>query len=122
MVFKLTFEIARKSFFKQNQYFINYLYIMFKYTRHTLKKIESLFESSAYQIRYERGSFQSGYCLVEDRKIIVINRFFEVEGRINTLIEILNNVALDEAEFDEKQLDFYQQILSMDELANTESH
>jgi len=95
---------------------------MFKYTRHTLKKIEILFESSSYQIRYEKGSFQSGYCLVEDRKIIVINRFFEIEGRINTLIEILNNVALDESEFDEKQMDFYQQILSMDELAKSESN
>lgn len=69
---------------------------MFKYTKHFLKKTEDLFAEIEYIIRYERGSFKSGYCIVEDRKIAVINKFFDTEARINTLIEILNVVKIEE--------------------------
>jgi hypothetical protein len=47
----------------------------FKYTPNTLKKLEQLFEEMSYIIRYEKGNFNSGYCLLEEKKIVVINRF-----------------------------------------------
>ncbi len=68
---------------------------MFKYTPLVLKKIESLFEEMGYMVRYEKGNFQSGYCILEDRNIAVINKFLNVEGRINVLIEILPTVKFD---------------------------
>ncbi len=84
---------------------------MFKYTKHSLKKIEALLESQGYKVRYEKGSFQSGYCIVENRKIAVINRFFDTEGRINTLLEILSTIEMDETLFeDPKQLKFYRDL------------
>ncbi len=67
---------------------------MFKYTKHFLKKTEDLFEELDYEVRYERGTFQSGYCMVEDRKMVIINKFFDTEARINTLIEILNTLPV----------------------------
>ena len=60
-----------------------------KYTQHTLDKIEKLIEEGGYVIRYERGTFQSGYCILQDRKVVVLNKFFQTEGRINTLIDLL---------------------------------
>jgi hypothetical protein len=57
-----------------------------------LKKIEELFGELDYTIRYEKGNFQSGYCLVENRRMAVVNRFFDTEARINCLMEILNNL------------------------------
>ena len=68
---------------------------MFKYTSHSLKKLENLFAELEYSIRYEKGNFQSGYCIVENRKIAVINKFFDTEGRINVLLEILGNIEVD---------------------------
>ncbi len=62
---------------------------MIRYTQHGLKKLESLFKEIEYTIRYEKGNFQSGYCLVENRRVAVINKFYDVEGRINCLLEIL---------------------------------
>jgi len=59
-----------------------------KYTQHTLDKIEKLIEEGGYVIRYERGTFQSGYCILQDRKVVVLNKFFQTEGRINTLIDL----------------------------------
>ncbi len=65
---------------------------MFKYTKHTLKKIETLFSEINYTIRYEKGNFNSGYCIVENRKMAVINKFFDTEGRINCLLEIFQSM------------------------------
>ena len=60
-----------------------------KYTQTTLNKIEALIEEAGYIVRYERGSFQSGFCILEDRKVVVLNKFLQLEGRINTLIDLL---------------------------------
>lgn len=79
----------------------------FNYTKHTLKKIESLLEESGYIIRYEKGNFNSGYAIVEDRKIAVINKFFDTEGRINVLLDILNTVEIQSEILSEKSAKFY---------------
>jgi hypothetical protein len=63
-------------------------------------------------VRYEKGNFQSGYCLVEQRKVAVINKFFDTESRVNTLIDILKTVTLDEAAMDEKNCKLLQDIRS----------
>lgn len=75
---------------------------MLKYSKHFLKKLESLFEALGYVVRYEKGNFQSGYCLVQDRKIVVINKFFETESRVSVLLEILDTISPDTVLLDEK--------------------
>ena len=86
---------------------------MFKYTKYSLKKLEALFEEISYTIRYEKGNFNSGYCIVEDRNIAVINKFYDTEGRINCLLDILSNVEVEEEALSEKSLKFYKQILRL---------
>jgi DNA-binding LacI/PurR family transcriptional regulator len=80
------------------------------YTKHTLQKIEELIEELGYKVRYEKGSFQSGYCLVENNKIAVINKFFETEGRINTLIDIIDKINVNTEGLNEKNLKTYKEI------------
>jgi hypothetical protein len=60
-----------------------------KYTQHTLDKLEAIPEEAGYVLRYERGSFQSGYCILEERRVVVLNKFLQTEGRINTLIDLI---------------------------------
>jgi hypothetical protein len=60
-----------------------------KYTVTTLEKIEKILQETGYVVRYERGNFQSGYCILEEKKVLVLNKFLTLEGRINTLIDIL---------------------------------
>ena len=66
-----------------------------RFTQTTLKKIEEVFNEIDYAVRYEKGSFQSGYCLVESRRIAVVNKFFDTEARINCLLDILSNIEYD---------------------------
>jgi hypothetical protein len=60
-----------------------------KYNQANLKKLETILEESGYILRYERGSFQSGYCILEDKKIVVLNKFLNAEGRINTIVDLI---------------------------------
>ena len=48
-----------------------------KYTPHNLQKIEKILHEATYVLRYERGSFQSGYCIVEEKKVVILNKFLE---------------------------------------------
>jgi hypothetical protein len=68
-----------------------------KYTQTTLNKIQEIVEEAGYVIRYERGSFQSGFCILEDRKVVVLNKFLQMEGRINTLIDLIPQLRIEAA-------------------------
>jgi hypothetical protein len=84
----------------------------FKYTPNTLKKLEELFDEARYIIRYEKGNFNSGYCILEEKRVVVINKFFNVEGRINALIEILQSITVKEEELSSEGLKLYKQLKS----------
>jgi hypothetical protein len=66
-----------------------------KYTQTTLDKIGKVIEETGYIVRYERGSFQSGFCILEDRKVVVLNKFLPLEGRINTLIDLIPQLKVE---------------------------
>jgi len=93
-----------------NELRINDFQIMFKYTTYTLKKIENIFEELEYTIRYAKGNFKSGYCIVEAKNVIVINKFFDTEARINSLLDVLANVEVNEKKLTEKPLEFYKKL------------
>lgn len=60
-----------------------------KYNQSTLNRIESILEEAGYVVRYERGTFQSGYCILQQKKVVVLNKFLNLEGRINTLVDLM---------------------------------
>jgi hypothetical protein len=75
-----------------------------KYNKSGLQKLEDLLEKIGYKVRYEKGNFNSGYCIVESNKIIVVNKFYNVEGRVMALLEILSNLDIDDNSLDSKSL------------------
>src|SRR5690606_30672812 len=92
-----------------------------KYTPNTLKKIEQLLEEARMRIRYEKGTFASGYCLLNDRQIAVINKFLNIEGRINALVEIVQQIDVQEQELSEEMRKLYRQ-LTRDQLTGEDDH
>ena len=83
---------------------------MIKFTRNNLKKLETLFSELEYKVRYEKGNFQSGYCIVENNSIVVVNKFFDVDARINILIEILTTLEIDHEKLSEASSKLYKEI------------
>ncbi len=63
-----------------------------KLNKATLKKIEELYKALGYKVRYEKGHFQAGYCVVQQQGVVVINKFYTTDVRINTLVDILQDL------------------------------
>ena len=42
--------------------------MLVKYTKHFQNKLEDLFAESDYILRYEKGNFKSGYCVIKEKK------------------------------------------------------
>lgn len=89
-----------------------------KYTQHTLDRIEKMIHEADYQLRYERGTFQSGYCILEDRKVIVLNKFLQTEGRINTLLDLVPQLKMMSDILSPESRKTYDEVLAKHQSAN----
>ncbi len=85
-----------------------------KYTRKTLNQIEQIIEDGEYILRYEKGHFNSGFCILENRKIVVVNKFLELEGKINVLLDILPNLDIDPEKISPELLKLYEYATTQD--------
>lgn len=65
-----------------------------KATGANLDKLSAIVHEANYLLRYERGTFQSGWCLLEQKRIIVLNKFLDTEGRVNTLLELIPQLPI----------------------------
>ena len=83
---------------------------MFKYTASVLEKLETLFKELDYVVRYEKGNFKSGYCLIKDKRVLVINKYFNTEAKINCFIELLPNVEMQEENLSEASVKLLKQL------------
>ncbi len=82
-----------------------------KYNEKTLKRLESFFKKQGIQIRYGKGNFSSGYCHLRDKNIIVINKFFSPEIRINCLIDILDKIHVNEDQLTPMERQLFEEIM-----------
>jgi hypothetical protein len=82
-----------------------------KYTKTTLDKLETIVEASGYVLRYEKGTFQSGYCILEEKKVVVLNKFLQTEGRINTLIDLIPQLSISDELLNEESRKTYTEII-----------
>jgi len=91
-----------------------------KYTQATLDKLESIPEEAGYVLRYERGTFQSGYCILEERKVVVLNKFLQTEGRINTLLDLIPQLDIKQERLSGESRKLFNEIMvKQDDLSAT---
>jgi hypothetical protein len=57
-----------------------------------LQKLRNVLEKNGYFIRYEKGQFESGSCLVRDQKIIIVNKFLSDESKLEVLQTISKEI------------------------------
>lgn len=89
--------------------------MLIKHTKPTLNKLEEIVRDLDYTIRYEKGTFNSGYCIVEDKKVVVVNKFYDTDGRVNVLLSILENIIESENQLHEKHRQFYKNLIKTHE-------
>jgi hypothetical protein len=91
-----------------------------KFTQATLDKIEAILDEAEYVLRYERGNFQSGYCILEQKKVVVLNKFLVLEGRISTLIDLIPQLRVNPDEFSPEVRKTYNDVLERHALVQEE--
>ncbi|WP_448528814.1 hypothetical protein [Raineya sp.] len=82
-----------------------------KYTPAFLSKMEDIFAESNLFLRYEKGNFKSGYCILKEQRVIVVNKYFPIEGKINCLLDILKQVEIDENLLSAKTKKLYEELM-----------
>lgn len=81
------------------------------YTKNTLEKLETLFKELGFKLRVEKGNFRTGACMIAQHKVIVVNKFSNLESKINALLSLIQEVKLEpNSSLDEKQLQFFYQL------------
>jgi hypothetical protein len=81
-----------------------------KITKQLHARLEELFKAMDYKIRYEKGTFRSGYCILQDQNVIVVNKFFPMESKVTTLVEILRQIEINPETVDPKDWKFIEQL------------
>lgn len=82
-----------------------------KFTQSYLDKLEDILGEADYTMRYERGTFQSGWCLLEQKRIVVLNKFLDTEGRINTLLDLIPQLQIDFDKLTHESQKLYEEVL-----------
>ena len=83
---------------------------MLPVTAHTLEKLEHLLKCAGYKVRYEKGNFKTGACVLQNSKVIVVNKFSNLENKIQALMGLLQQLPVDVQLLEDKQLALLQQI------------
>lgn len=58
-----------------------------------LKKMEQLYKENGFKLRYEKGTFKSGACLLLDQQVVVVNKFYTLETKIGALTDIARTLT-----------------------------
>lgn len=84
---------------------------MISITQYNLDKIENLLAELGFKVRYEKGNFKTGACVIQNSKVIVVNKFSNLEIKINSLIQLIREFDLNKEELEEKQWIFYKSLV-----------
>jgi hypothetical protein len=61
-----------------------------------LQDLKSVATQMGAKVRFERGDFKGGYCLMKDSKVIVINKLSNMQRKVMILAAALNELGIDD--------------------------
>ena len=64
-------------------------------SRQLLDELEEVVQRLGYELRYEKGNFEGGYCLLKESRLFVINTRNDVEKRIVIIAKNLKDLGID---------------------------
>ncbi|MGV8878310.1 MAG: hypothetical protein ACOH2A_04685 [Sphingobacteriaceae bacterium] len=79
-------------------------------TIYNLEKLEMLLKTAGFRVRYEKGNFKTGACLLQNSKMVVVNRFSNLESKIHSLLLLMQVMDINDTILNEKQQHLLQQI------------
>lgn len=65
---------------------------MITYNQSHLHKLEDLIRALGYRVRYEKGNFKTGACVLQAENILVINKFSDIEVKIKAMLYLIHEM------------------------------
>lgn len=61
-----------------------------------LQELKSIADQLGATVRFEKGDFKGGYCIIHDKKVIVINKMTNLQRKVMILSSALKELGIDE--------------------------
>lgn len=61
-----------------------------------MQELKSVADQLGATVRFEKGDFKGGYCIVHDKKVIVINKMTNLQRKVMILSSALKELGIDE--------------------------
>ncbi|MGB5528605.1 MAG: hypothetical protein WBQ32_01435 [Ignavibacteriaceae bacterium] len=61
-----------------------------------LQELKSVADQLGASVRFEKGDFKGGYCIIHDKKVIVINKLTSLQKKVMILSSALKELGVDE--------------------------
>ncbi|HAL55698.1 MAG TPA: hypothetical protein DCP63_04285 [Bacteroidetes bacterium] len=61
-----------------------------------LKELESLADSSGITVRYEKGDFEGGFCVLKEERLIVVNKKLAPPKKASVLAQGLAEIGIED--------------------------
>jgi hypothetical protein len=60
------------------------------------QELKSVADQLGASVRFEKGDFKGGYCIIYDKKVIVINKMTNLQRKVMILSSALKELGIDE--------------------------
>ncbi|MBK9099834.1 MAG: hypothetical protein IPM14_17365 [bacterium] len=60
-----------------------------------LQELKSVADQLGASVRFEKGDFKGGYCIVHDKKVIVINKMTNLQRKVMILSSALKELGVE---------------------------
>lgn len=61
-----------------------------------LQELKSVADQLGATVRFEKGDFKGGYCIIHDKKVVVINKMTNLQKKVMILSSALKELGVDE--------------------------
>lgn len=90
--------------------------MQFTFNNRMLEKLEAILTAFNYKVRYEKGNFKTGACLIEKNRVVVVNKFSDLESKIRALALLIKDLKEDEPVLSGREAELYQALKQPGEL------
>lgn len=61
-----------------------------------LDELKEIALQKGIKVRFEKGDFNGGYCILKSEKVIVINKMAQTQRKLIILVEALKEIGIDD--------------------------
>lgn len=69
-----------------------------------IEDLKNIAKENGINVRFEKGDFKGGFCILKEAKLIVINKNFDLKRKAITLVRSIKEIGIDNTTYINPQL------------------